>query len=281
MINRTVKYISKRNSAFQRLEVIARNRAKRTRYGEIFVEGVIPINLCVESRLHIKGIYFTDYEMLSDWAKRIISRNADAELFSLTPALLGEVSEKEETSEILVVAEQPRYDARKVATDRIVILDRPSNPGNFGTIARTCDSFGIDAIFISGHGVDPYDAKSIAASRGTVFTVPIIKIDSNDELSELINLKKLASSFTVYGSSADGEVELRSAPVADRFALVVGNETTGMTPFLHALADYVLKVPILGHATSLNIACATSILLYELTATPSRPPSPSPSPENA
>lgn len=262
--NRKLNTISSRNNTYQHLEVIKRNRSKRTKFGEIAVEGVLPINLCVASHIFVKQIFFADYEKLSQWARGLIAEQRQAELFSLTPDLMAEISDKDTESEIVILVKQPEYNLDRIALNRIVILDRPSNPGNFGAIVRTCNAFNIDAIFISGHGIDPYDARSITASRGTIFTLPVIKLNSNSELETILAHRKRHSNFVVYGSSAKTGVDLRAAKKSDHFALIVGNETTGMTPYLRSVSDIILRIPIIGEVTSLNVACATSILVYEL-----------------
>ncbi len=263
--DRKIHKISSRNNAYQHLEVVKRNRSKRTKFGEMVVEGVMPINLCISNGIVIKQVLFSDRGSLSQWAKRLIGGQPQAEIYSVAPQLMAEITDKDEDPEIIVLAAQPDHSIRQLQLDRILILDRPANPGNFGATVRTCNAFGIDAVFLSGHGIDPFDAKSIAASRGTVFSLPIIKLKSNAELETILAIKNQDPRFSVYGSSAQDGTESGTIVPPDRFALVIGNETTGMTPFLKGLADTMLRIPIVGDASSLNAACAASILLYELT----------------
>jgi len=228
------------------------------------VEGVVPINLCVANGLLVRQIVFADYHRLSQWAKNLIEEQTQAELYSVTPGLMAEISDRDEGSEVMILAKQPEYDAGLLRLNRMLVLDRPSNPGNFGAIVRTCNSFGVDAIFISGHGIDAYDPKSITASRGTVFSLPIVKLGSRRELETILNTRRRSPGFSVYGSSARAGVDLRSVGESHQFALIIGNETTGMTPYLRSVSDTILRIPIHGEASSLNAACAASILLYEL-----------------
>ncbi len=265
--NRRIRRVSSWNAALQHLEVVRRNRKKRTKFKEIAIEGVIPINLCLANHIPVLQIFFSDYDSLSDWAMGVIEKLPRAELFSVAAELMSAVSDKSDGSEIVILARQPEHDIGKNPLNRIVILDRPSSPGNFGSIVRTCESFSIDAVFVSGHGMDPYEPRSISASRGTVFSLPIVKLGSNSELEALLARCKEDPEFVVYGSSAKSGVDLRTVRRAHRFALIVGNETTGMTPYLKELADVMLQIPMRGMATSLNIACAASILVYELSGT--------------
>ena len=265
-----VRRISKRNAAFQYAETLKRNRHKRTKAGEIFVEGVSPIDLCVAKGHRISQVLCSESRKLSGWADDVIASQSEVVLYLVADTLFESLSDRDESSEIVVIANRPEYELGTFPDrlDRIVILDRPASPGNLGSIIRSCDSFGIDLILISGHGADPYDPKSIAASRGTVFAIPIVAIESNGKLEEFIANLRGAGEFVVYGSSAHPGSEIGSVTFSPRFALIVGNESTGMSPFLKALSEIVLSIPMRGSASSLNVATAASILIYELTRSP-------------
>ena len=159
-----------------------------------------------------------------------------------------------------------------VGLDRVVVIDRPSNPGNLGAIIRTCDAFRIDAVILTGHGVDPYDPKTITASRGTVFSVPVVSVESNSQLEDLIaQLRRAHEKFGVYGSSGMSGANIQEMHLERSFCLFVGNETFGMSDFLKSICDEVIRIGMHGFASSLNAACAASIMLYELTKTNGRP----------
>ena len=265
--SRKFKRVSTRNTVFQHLEVLKNNRSKRTKFKEVLVEGVTPINRCIDHHIPIKQVFFSNEKSLSQWARSLIAEQPQAEVYSVSAELFCEISGKDDPSEVLIVVQQPEYHVEQMQLDRVVVVDRPSNPGNLGSIVRSCNSFGIDAAFISGHGVDPYDAKSISASRGTVFCTPVIKLAANSQLEKFFARGKQNTKFLIYGSSAKADKNLRMSEKSSRFALIIGNEATGMTPYLKELSDVMLRIPISGDATSLNVACAASILLYELTHT--------------
>jgi TrmH family RNA methyltransferase len=261
--------ISTKNAAFQIFSALKHNRSKRKQYKQIIVEGIIPINLCIRSRIPIEAILVEEGKRLSKWAHAILSTVDCEYLYRLAPPLMAGLSDKDERSELLLVAEYPETDLTLFTPGhlkRIVVLDRPSSPGNMGAIIRTCDAFQIDAVLLSGHGVDPYDPKTITASRGTIFTVPLIQIASNARLEALIGqLKHTQHHFCVYGSSGKYGTNLHEMPLAEHFCLIIGNETYGMNDFLKYLSDEVITIGMHGAASSLNAACATSIMLYELT----------------
>jgi tRNA G18 (ribose-2'-O)-methylase SpoU len=260
--------ISKKNDIFQLLETYKRNRAKRTKAKKMFVEGVIPINLLLQYSHDIEALIYDSSRQLSDWAKEVIIKSGTKWIYELSRDLMEELSDKDNPSELIALANQPNLTLKalnKAGLKRMIILDRPSNQGNLGAIIRSCDAFDIDLILISGHSVDPYDPKTISSSRGTVFKIPLIKLGSNNQLTELARELRKNHNFLFYGTSAKGTKDIRMGLTKTQpMALIIGNETTGMNEFLFELSDEVLTIPMMGAATSLNIACAASIMIYEM-----------------
>lgn len=259
------KLISKANATFQELESLKGNRAKRTKLSRIFVEGVIPINALRQSKIAIEQLYLMAGARLSNWASEIVDSTPRAELYSLEPELMARISDKDNPPELIAVSRMPDTRSFPNQLSRILIMDRPSSPGNLGSVVRTCDAFGIDAVFLFGRSADPFDPKSIAASRGAVFLVKVCSLGSKRSLEDLLEQCRTRGEFPVFGSSARGNTSIGSVQRPDRFALVVGNESRGMSSYLASLADAILTIPTQGTSTSLNLSAATSILLYHLT----------------
>lgn len=260
--------VSRRNDVFQILETYRRNRTKRTKGGIIFAEGVIPLNLLRESGFGINALIFDGTRNLSDWAVQYMKGCGAETHYELTPELMDELSDKDNPSELIALARQPSLTLKDdfgLNARRLLILDRPSNQGNLGAIIRSCDAFGIGGIVFSGHSVDPFDPKTISSSRGTVFKVPLAKAGSNEKLSRWAKGLKEGGDFLFLGSSAKGRRSLSDhLPLEKNIALIIGNETWGMNEFLFGLSDDVLTIPMMGKATSLNIACAASVMIWEL-----------------
>ncbi len=264
------KRISKENAAFQVFTALMRSHRKRQQHDRFIVEGVIPVNLCVQSQLRIESILISEGRTLSRWAEGLLATVDCESVYQLAAPLMADLSGRDDSSEVLLVAEYPHVDVATLTLEEVqrsVILDRPSSPGNLGAIIRSCDAFGLDAVFLTGHHADPYDPKSITASRGTVFTVPVLPIESNTQLADLLTrLRRCHDRFCLYGSSGKYGSDIRALFPSPSFGLIVGNETYGMSDFLKQQTDEVVRIEMRGAASSLNVACATSILLYELLA---------------
>lgn len=265
-----IKKIRNENNDFQRIEVVKRNREKRNRYRQCFVEGVKSINFAIENNWKIEAFAYSREATLSNWAKDVLANSMAKTHFELPLSLMEKLSDKEEdSSELIAIVSIPDDDISriKIGNDSlIVVVDRPSSYGNLGTIIRSCDALRVDGIVITGHAVDIYDTRTIRASMGTLFTVPVVRLQSHRQLLHWFNdIRQNHKDFKIVGSSASGDALIMDVDLATRpMALVIGNETHGLSYSYKQLCDLLVRIPMHGHITSLNVACATSIMLYEL-----------------
>lgn len=118
---------------------------------------------------------------MSDWANGILENSGAKKHFELPFHLLKKLSQKEETSELIAIIAMQDDDLSRIPekdNTLVVVLDRPSNPGNIGTIIRSCDSFGVNGLIITGHSADLYDPETIRATTGSFFCVPTVCLSS-------------------------------------------------------------------------------------------------------
>lgn len=259
-----------KNNIFQKFEVLKTNRNKRYRYHEFFVEGVRSLNEAVRNNWKIKSFVY-DKNNLSDWAKDMINKvNTDMN-YCLTPELMKELSGKEDTSELMAVIEMREDELEQVTLSEkpfIVLFDRPSNRGNLGTMIRSCDALGVDMLIITGHAVDLYDTDVVVSAMGSFFKMPVIRISDNKALFEYIDkLKKRYTDFTTIGTTAHNEDPVYSINLTSPLMLMMGNETMGLNKTLKEYCDLLCTIPMSenSYATSFNVSCAASILMYEIT----------------
>jgi TrmH family RNA methyltransferase len=255
------------NNDFQHLEVLKRNRTKRTQFKEFIVEGVKPIELLVQYKWDVIAFAYSK-EGLSDWAKSILQRSNAQTHFELPLELMQKLSDKEEFSELVAVVKMPEDTLSRIPIkDKLllVVFDRPSSPGNLGNVIRSCDSFGVDGLIVTGHAVDVYDQKTISSSIGTLFSLPVIRLPSDKEvLSYIHEVEKNIGAIAIVGSSAKAQTTLYAHDFTTATALLVGNETYGLSSSYKVMSTSLVKIPMQGNASSLNVANATSIMLYEI-----------------
>lgn len=262
--------IFSKNSTFQKFEVLRTNRNKRYKYNEFLVEGVRSLNEAVKNNWKIKSFLY-DKGNLSDWAKDMINKvNTDLN-FCLTPDLMKELSKKEDTSELMAIIEMREDKLDNVMLSEnpfIVLFDRPSNKGNLGTMIRSCDALGADMLIITGHAVDLYDTDVVVSAMGSFFNLPVIRISDNKVLFEYIDkMKKRYTNFITIGTTAHNENPIYSVNLTSPLMLMMGNETMGLNKAFKEYCDLLCTIPMSekSYATSFNVSCAASILMYEIT----------------
>lgn len=260
--------VSTANAAFQRLEVLQRNRTKRHRYGEFVVEGVRAINGAIAAGWTIRAFTYARGRELSRWASSVLEISSAETHFEMAPELFDQLSEKENSSELIAVAAMRPDSLDRIplaAGMTVVVVDRPGSPGNLGTVIRSSDAFGVSGVIATGHGVDLYDPATIRASVGSFFAVPSLTLESHREVDAWVGgLRRTHPGLVVVGTSARASTMLREFQWGSETVLVVGNETSGLSHAYRELCDDVVTIPMRGTATSLNAAVATSIALYEL-----------------
>jgi TrmH family RNA methyltransferase len=262
-----LKKIYSENNDYQHLDVLKRNREKRNKYQEFLVEGVKPIEQALQNNWKIKAFVFSSKRKLSQWACRILETSTAQIHYDLPLELMEKLSDKEDCSEIIAVAAIPGDDRDKIElgpNPLLVVFDRPSSHGNLGTIIRSCDSLKVNGLILTGHGVDLYDPQTIRASLGSIFTIPIIRLTPNELFAWFTDIKKKSPDLQLIGTSAKADQKVDELNFTKPTVLFLGNETDGLSKNYKSACDTLITIPIYGSATSLNVACAASICLYEI-----------------
>ena len=255
--------IERRNATFQVFEALKNNRRQRARRGLIFVEGVAAINCLLANRGAIETFVLDADREISVWA-RATAESAN-EVVHLQSGLMAELSDRETSSEVIAIARRPEHpiDDLKIKS-LVLVFDRPASEGNLGSIIRTADAFGVDAIVTTGHGVDIFDPKTIRASIGTVFNRPVVHMEGPALDEWIARMRADDPGLTVVTTSGTRGAPLHTHVAAHSSILIVGNETHGVSRHLRESADAELTIPMRGFASSLNVSAATAILLYAL-----------------
>lgn len=263
------KRIYSKNADYQKLEVLKTNRNKRYKYYEFFVEGVRNINEAIKNGWTINSLMYSFEKELSRWADEVIKNTRTKINYELTNSLMSDISSKNDTSELMAVV-QMREDSTEQFklsnTPVLALFDRPSNKGNLGTILRSCDALGVEGLVITGHAVDLYDPETIAASMGSFFKVPVIRMaDNNSVLRWIDALKEKYKDLQVIGTSAHADKAIDECNLTLPVLFMIGNETEGLSNKFQEISNIMTTIPMNmnGSASSFNVACAASILFYE------------------
>lgn len=226
-----------------------KKKRERDKTGLALVEGYHLIDEAFKSHITITQLFVVDVERtpqaLIDYAEEAFEIN-----MKVAESLSGTVTPQG----FFAVVEKPDYDI--TSAKQVLLIDRVQDPGNLGTLIRTADAAGLDAVIMEKGTTDPYQDKVLRASQGSVFHLPVI----NSDLTEFI------SQFDgpVYGTALEQAISFKEVQPQQVFALLLGNEGEGVNPELLNETSHNLTIPIYGKAESLNVAIAGSILLYHL-----------------
>jgi TrmH family RNA methyltransferase len=165
----------------------------------------------------------------------------------------------------LTVAEMRRPDVSDtlVTASFVVVLDQVSDPGNLGTIMRSAEAAGAEAIVLTPGSVDPYNPKVVRSSAGAIFHVPVVEA-TFEQVAEAGFVLAGTSSHAFPGRTV---VEHTNADLTGRVALVMGNEAAGLPDEWNdqvGPVDVWLTIRHLGRSESLNVAMATTVLVFEV-----------------
>jgi TrmH family RNA methyltransferase len=142
----------------------------------------------------------------------------------------------------------------------LAILEEVRDPGNAGTIIRAADAAGADGVILTGHSVDAFNPKVVRSTTGSIFHLPVVQGIGLETALDAVR----AAGVRILAADIKG-VDLPDirAELAQPTAWIFGNEAHGLTDESLRFADRIVKVPIYGHAESMNLATAASVCLYE------------------
>ena len=249
------KITSAKNPMVQRLRALRSAKARREQ-GLFLVEGEVMIREALSCGL--KMCELAADEGAAGFAQELAESGLRAALVSRT--LLESICETRTPQGVCASFEMPAQAAFEALPDRIVALDGVQDPGNVGTIWRTADAAGFQALLLGAGSADPLSPKVQRAAMGSGFRLPY---RCEDDLA--VSLRALAErGWRIIVSDLHGEDFYARPEPGERFVLVIGNEARGISDAVKAEAGMRLKLPMRGGAESLNAAVAAGIMMYEL-----------------
>lgn len=183
----------------------------------------------------------------------------DVPTIYVTNEIINKISSLDNPSKVMGLCKM--NDNKEVTGNKILLLDGVQDPGNLGTIIRSSLAFNVDTIVTSLDTVDLYNPKVLRSTQGMIFHLNIVNTDLKEAITKL---KK--EEYPIYGTKVEYGSDVSALPKKDRkkYALVMGNEGNGISSEVSALCDRFLYIDMNDKVESLNVAVATSILLYEL-----------------
>jgi TrmH family RNA methyltransferase len=262
-------------------------RKYRRQQNRFLVEGLQLLSLAVEmmstpqGRARVKPLelFYSEDLFTGETAPRLLAQlsQAGTEAIPVAPHVLDSLSERDvsqglaatfalsnlESSldELIQASKPPTFQSSSaLASALLLILDKLQDPGNLGTLIRTADAVGVQGVILLEPCVDPFDPKTVRGTMGSLFTVPFARTKNGPEA-----LAQLAQTgYRLVGADGrQGELPWPSDVLAGPVALVLGNEARGLSPELRPHLHAYVRLPLRGHAESLNVSVAGGTLMYE------------------
>lgn len=204
-------------------------------------------------RVHTsEGLKWTDF-----------ARHNGIPVFVMPELLFGELSDTVTSQGFVGVMRLPQTDLDRflgAGKFKGLLPDGIQDPGNLGTIIRTAEAMGFNFVLIPQGTTDPYGEKSVRASMGSIFHIPVVH---SDNIALDIQLLKDAH-YEIAGALLESSTPSHETPFGDRLVLTIGSEGAGISKGIRAMLDYSVHIPMTGRVESLNAAAAVAMLAYEI-----------------
>ncbi len=247
----------------QRLRRLSGRRSARSADGAFVVEGVKVLGEALRAGAAIEAVYL-DPAAAGPADLAVVDRchAAGVRVFDLEPGVLGRITDTVTPQPVIAVVAAVEVDIDQVGVDPpdlVVVCHDVRDPGNAGTILRSAEAAGAGAVIACSGCVDLFHPKTVRASAGTVFFVPVVNGGALPDVLDAVGAWGLRRLGTV---SHDG-VDYLDADLSAPTALVLGNEANGLDAAALARLDGLVSIPMAGRAESLNVGMAAAVLCFE------------------
>ncbi len=240
-----------------------RDRRYRDQHQQFIIEGYRELLRALDNGYPVSELYACPDFFIGSNEPELLARfqQSGTEIYETTPAVFRKMAYRDRPEGLLGVAPQ-RHLALSGLTLRpaplLLVAEAIEKPGNLGTILRSADATGVDALILCDQCTDLFNANVVRASTGMLFTVPVGEAGSDATLAWLREHGINVLAATPHADACYTDIDM-TVPLA----IVVGTEQYGLSEHWLAAADLQVRIPMLGKADSLNVATATTLLLYE------------------
>ena len=241
-----------------------RQRTHRDELGLMLIEGYRELKRALNNGYRPQQLFFCEELFLKGTGEPALIEHCRAlgtEIFSCAPIAFEKMAYRERPEGLLAVGPQLRrtlVDLRLPPRALVIVAEAIEKPGNLGTILRSADAAGVAAVIVCDRCTDLHNPNVVRASTGMIFAVPTIETDSASALTFL-----RARNFSILAATPHADKLHTDVNLTGDVALVVGAEQYGLSETWMQAADLRVRIPMLGQADSLNVAAATTILLFE------------------
>jgi TrmH family RNA methyltransferase len=265
VLKTTMEIISSRSNPKIKSARALSERKHRDAEEAFLVEGIHHVGAAIEAKATVERIFYAPEMLKSKYALDLIVSSSKRGIpsYATTEQVFISLTGRENPQGLLAVVSQPQdrlSDLNPVGFSWGVACVAPQDPGNVGTILRTIDAVGASGLVLLDGGVDPYHPTAVRASMGAIFRHPVVKA-SFAEFNKWVDHHE----YRVYGTSAHGDVDFHQIDsYTPPLILLMGDERQGLTPAQAGICQALLRLPMHGEVTSLNLSVAAGVMLYDM-----------------
>ncbi|MDE3045414.1 MAG: RNA methyltransferase [Verrucomicrobiota bacterium] len=238
-----------------------RERKERDETGRFLIEGYRELKRAIDAGRTIETLFICPSFYLGTNEPALIQQTG-VQPIECTEKVFAKLSYRDRPDGLLAIAPQTHLSLRDLQLKKVpflVIAESIEKPGNLGTILRSADAAGVDAVIVCDPTTDIHNPNVVRSSVGTLFTVPVIEATSEETL-RFLKEKGIA----IAAATPHAKLEFTKADLTVPVALAVGTEQYGLSDAWMKQADIQVRIPMFGAADSLNVASATTLVLYEV-----------------
>ena len=246
---------SRKNPLIVHIRKLLSDRSYRRQCGEFAGDGVKLLAEAAKWNAPLTTVVCTDPDRLPQLPNTV-------RVVEVPEDVMQSLSAMKSPQGVLFLCRMPAEEApRTLPGSRYLVLDGLQDPGNVGTIWRTADALGADGILLVNDCADPWNHKTVRATMGACFRLPVYELDG-DALGDLLS----RSGIALYATALrEDTLDIKTADLS-RSAVVIGSEGQGVSARLLAMSEKTLKIPMRDRCESLNAASAATVVLWQMQA---------------
>jgi len=257
------------NPKLKQVRLLLQQRKARAASGLFVVEGIRHVGEACAAGAAVEYICYAPGLLESDFARQLIQEQEAAAVpcYPVAEEIFASLAEKDNPPGLLAVVRQPQHSLADLAAQPwLVALVAPQDPGNIGSILRAMDAVGAGGLLLlddpahKQHSADPYHPSAVRASMGALFWIPLVRVDFAAFVAWVGG-----QPHQVYGTSAHASQSYDQVQgYAPQRLLLLGSERAGLLPHQVDICHHLLRMPMKGRVTSLNLAVAAGVMLYQM-----------------
>jgi TrmH family RNA methyltransferase len=257
--------ISSHNNPKVKLARALRHKKARQESGLFIVEGIRPVGEAIQAGAAIDSLFYAPELLKSEFAHDLIQAQSQAGVpcYAASLEVFASLADKENPQGLLALVHQWEKNLADLNPQNFpwgVALVAPQDPGNLGTILRTVDAVGASGLLLLESSADVYHPGAVRASMGALFWHPVATASFAE-----FSAWSQGHGYHIYGTSAHAEMDYRDAPGYDwPRILLLGSEREGLNQEQIQICELVIRLPMRGRATSLNLGVAAGVMLYAM-----------------